>query len=219
MGQPSCLDEIMETENPLKGGNDLELQRNSEGSQPTETKDDAEVRNVRFHSSSPRRFWSSTSHAKNKKHSNSIEIHWRAHKSGSVARKPCRRPLECRCGSKCGSSHYQNKNLQKIFTVKGTTRLHQLWPDISSDSSEKGKAWMDFLKTGRSTIREDSEDGECKETIKNANKTLEISMTKANKIKNKGWMRRGSAWIHEKVWKLLYWEIMKITSRKKGSNQ
>ena len=130
----------METENPLKGGNDLELQRNSEGSQPTETKDDAEVRNVRFHLSSPLRFWSWTVNAKTKKHSNSIEIHWRdqddAHKSGSVARKPCRRPLECRCGSKCGSSHYQNKNLQKIFTVKGTTSLHQLWPDISSDMSK-----------------------------------------------------------------------------------
>ena len=59
---------------------------------------------------------------------------------------------------------------------------------------------MDFLKNGRSTIREDPEDGECKETIKNAKKTLEISMTKeSNKIKNRAWMHRGSAWIHEKA--------------------
>ena len=51
-----------------------------------------------------------------------------------------------------------------------------------------------LLKNGRSTIREDPEDGACKETIKNAKKTLEISMTKeSNNIKNKAWKHRESA--------------------------
>ena len=43
-----------------------------------------------------------------------------------------------------------------------------------------------LLKNGRPTINEDPEDGECKETIQNAKKTLEISITKeSNKIKTK----------------------------------
>ena len=57
----------------------------------------------------------------------------------------------------------------------------------------KRKSMNGLLKNGRSTIREDPEDGERKETIKNAKKTLEISMTKeSNKIKNKA-LLHGSA--------------------------
>ena len=89
MEQQNCLEEItVESESPLQGGEQLvrsedlreQLQGNSERSQPTETKDDAEARND---------FWSmeglhlSSSH----RTSNSARDQENSHKSGRVARK------------------------------------------------------------------------------------------------------------------------------------
>ena len=47
MEQQNCLEEITESKDPLEGGEDLreEFSENSERSEPTETKDDAEARN------------------------------------------------------------------------------------------------------------------------------------------------------------------------------
>ena len=129
----------METENPLKGGNDLELQRNSEGYQPTGTKDDAEVRNVRFHLSSLRRNLKSCLHAEKRNIPiplKYIDVTRMTHTNLDLLR-------ESRVDDHWNVDVDRNvevhiiklKILQKIFTVKGTTRLHQLWPDISSDMS------------------------------------------------------------------------------------
>ena len=208
MGQPSCLDEIMESENPLKGGNDLELQRNSEGFQPTETKDDSEVRNVSFHSSSPRRFWSSTLHAKKRE---TFQFHWNTLTWPGWRTQIwicCEKAVSTTIGMSMWIEMWKFTS-SKLKTSRRYLRSREPPDFINCDlifrptcrkQFRKRKSMNGLLKNGRSTIREDPEDGECKETIKNAKKTLEISMTKeSNKIKNKAWMHRGSAWIHEKA--------------------
>ena len=102
--QPNCLEEIMESENPLSTSRKL-------GEVSTVRNKRWRWRTKRFlvyprwlHLSSSQRTSGPALRAERRNIPNSTELHWRnqddAHKFGCVARKPYRWLLECRCGSR-----------------------------------------------------------------------------------------------------------------------
>ena len=103
-----------------------ELQCISERSEPTETKDDAEAKKDSFQSKVISFIViSSTPRAERRNISNSTETHWcdQGHLHGCVARKPCWRWLERRCGSKF--IRFMDRTHEVLFFLKKNQNLLQ----------------------------------------------------------------------------------------------
>ena len=187
----NCLDESKKFDKstprqyqPVKS-EDLreELQRNSDGSQPAETKEDAEARNDfwRLHLSPSRWTQRSLLCAERRIIPNTTEIDWRDQDnslhSGCVAGTTNRRLLECSRRWRCwkrnllqdfcgpGSDLWRSKQLpDRIFL------LPEIWIDMSKAAKKKGKQeWanektkFDNARRLRGTYFIDPDDGRAKE--------------------------------------------------------